>query len=154
VREPKKQLAALFKPHVRRGETIVLDRELPPAGIAASPHEPTARIVKESSTAVDIEASTNAGNTYLLFLDSYSDDWRASVDGQTAPTARAYRVFRALHLKPGTHHIRFAYSPEALRWGAGVTLLGLVIVILLLAMGARSTRYDVGEEFGSIDAAA
>ena len=154
VRDPKKQLAALFKPHVRRGEPVVLDRDLPPAGLATSPHEPTARIVNESSSAVDIEATTNAGNAYLLFLDSYSDDWRASVDGQPAPTARAYRVFRALHLKPGTHHIRFAYSPEALRWGAGVTLFGLVMVIVLLALGARRTRYDVDEEFESIDAAA
>jgi hypothetical protein len=142
VENQARQLESLFKPKFRRGEPVVLDRRLERAGVPAAASASAARIVNESSDAMDIDATVSGADGYLVVLDSYSDDWQAIVDGEAAPIARAHLLFRALHLAPGTHHVRFEYKPQALRVGVMLTLASLVVaLVLLVSAPLRSRRY-------------
>ncbi|MCA9966004.1 MAG: YfhO family protein [Anaerolineales bacterium] len=79
---------------------------------------------------------------YFLLSDIYHPDWRASVDGQETEIFAADYALRAVYLEPGSHEIRFWFSPVS--WQIGLALTAVSWLILLLygwrKMVARMTR--------------
>jgi len=69
-------------------------------------------------------------------LDSFSSDWRATVDGRPATIVRANGLFRAVRLNPGRHVVEFLYRPRAFLIGAAISAGALAMVIGLLAWPA------------------
>ena len=66
---------------------------------------------------------------YLVLSEVYYPGWRAYVDGREEVIWRANYTFRAIHLEPGSHRVRFLFAPLAWKVGLGVSLvtwLGLI----------------------------
>ena len=85
----------------------------PATGTRGQAVQPFARIIEDSSNRTLVEAGVGPEDGYLLFLDSYSEDWMARVDGQQAAIARADGLWRAVRLSPGRHRVEFLYRTSA-----------------------------------------
>jgi hypothetical protein len=129
VPEYRTQLAALFQPDWDNRTTAILERELAAAGTPGTPSTPSARILTESSNRVVVEATAGGNGGYVVLLDSYSPDWRVTVDGQSTELVRANALFRAVRVTTGHHVLVFRYRPKGLMWGAALSAAALLIVL-------------------------
>jgi len=133
------QIDALFGGDWDTRATVMIEREPAPAGAPGAAVSPsTARFVADRSNRVTVEAGVDARGGYLLLLDSYSNDWRVTVDGRESAAVRANGLFRAVRLNPGTHVVDFVYRPRALVAGAALSLVAL-LAALWLGLSARAT---------------
>ena len=62
-----------------------------------------------------------AGNGFLVLLDTHLPGWTVKVDGQDQPILRANGLYRAVQLEPGDHTLEFDYFPEGFKEGLIVT---------------------------------
>jgi hypothetical protein len=132
------QIDAMFEPGLDYRQAVLVDRDAALEGNSGSPVTPAARVVVDRPTEVVVDAGAGEGGGYLVLLDSYSEGWRVTVDDRPATLLRANGLFRAVHIAPGAHTVRFVYVPRALRTGAIVSALGLLVVIgCALPIGAR-----------------
>ena len=73
---------------------------MPTAGGAAlAPAQPvpvSATITADTANHVIVNAGIGPNGGYLVLLDSFSDDWRATADGLPAPIVRANGLFLAV----------------------------------------------------------
>ncbi len=68
---------------------------------------------------------------WLLFKGSFHPGWRASLDGQPAPTHMLAPSFVGLAVAPGRHRVELVYEPGGLRaWLRLVGLGGLLLAAL------------------------
>ena len=72
-----------------------------------------------------------AGNGFLVLLDTYLPGWTVQVDGQEQVILRAYGFYRAVQLGPGEHTLEFDYFPEGFKEGLIVSSIFLLILIAL-----------------------
>ena len=77
---------------------------------------------------------------YLALLDSYDPYWHVDVDGAPAPLMRANGLFRAVHLRPGTHLVTFTYRPLTLYVGAALS--GLATLTLAVWCFVEKRNYN------------
>ena len=105
-------------------------------GDSASTH-----IVSYKPEAVEIEAELTTPG-YLVLTDAWYPGWEATVDGEPAPIQRADLLFRAVALDAGRHRIVFTFRPVSLRTGAGVSLAGLVGLIVVVAQSLLLSKAD------------
>ena len=90
----------------------------------------------DAANRVGVQAGVGEAGGYLVLLDSFSDDWRATVDGRPATIVRANGLFRAVRLNPGPHAVEFLYRPRAFLVGAAASAAALAVVLALLAWPA------------------
>jgi hypothetical protein len=126
------QIGALFEGDWDSRAVVIVDREPPLVGApGAAVSSPFARFVEDRANRATIHAGVGAGGGYLLLLDSYSDDWRVTVDGLDSTVTRANGLFRAVRLPEGIHVVEFVYRPRALMWGAVTSFVALVVLLWL-----------------------
>lgn len=79
--------------------------------------EASARVARiESSAPGRLDVVTkSAATAFLLVHDLYYPGWIAEVDGKQRPIARAGRLFRAVEVPAGTHHVTFYFAPFAFK---------------------------------------
>ena len=70
----------------------------------------------------------------VIVGDPYYRGWRAWLDGKRVPIQEYEGVVRAIDAAPGGHRIEMQYRPASVYWGAGLSVLGL---ILMAAFGLR-----------------
>jgi len=75
--------------------------------------------------------TSQAGNGFLVLMDSYFPGWTVTVDGQERPILRANHYYRAVPLGPGAHTLEFDYFPEGFKVGLVVSAISLLILIVL-----------------------
>jgi len=143
VAQVKTQVDALFESGWDSRVVVLVDRDVPPTGTRGQAVQPFARIIEDSSNRTLVEAGVGPEDGYLLFLDSYSEDWMARVDGLQATIARADGLWRAVRLSPGRHRVEFLYRPRALAVGAAISLGGILCLVGLILLGTRH-RYNAG----------
>jgi hypothetical protein len=111
--------------------------ESPPAG-GLGPFDGTpptdAAVVAEGTAILDIQAEAPAGG-FLVLTDPFYPGWRAYVDGREAPILRADYLFRAVTLTPGSHVVRFVFTPTSLQRGAQLSLAGVAIALGAMLVG-------------------
>jgi hypothetical protein len=137
------QVEALFQPGWDSRTTVLVTRQPDAAGDAGTPVPPFATFVADASNRVVLQAGAAADGGYLVLLDSYSPDWRATVDGRPADMVQANGLFRAVRLVPGRHVVAFVYRPRALVWGAAVSGTALAVTLWFLVWLPRR-RTDTG----------
>jgi hypothetical protein len=137
VPETRQQVDALFEPGWDSRTTALVERVAGAAGDPGAPVAPYARFLADTANRVVVEAGAAGEGGHLVLLDSYSPDWRVTVDGRPAAMVRANGLFRAVRLTPGHHVVEFAYRPVALVWGAAISGLALAGTLGLLALGGR-----------------
>ena len=135
--EGDRQVDVLFEPGWDHRTTVFVERPPRAAGKVGAPAPPFAKVVADRANRVVVEAGAGERGGYLVLLDSYSSDWRVSVDGDPAELVRANGLFRAVRLVPGRHVTEFTYRPRALISGAMVSGAALAVVIGLMLWPLR-----------------
>ncbi len=133
----QQQIEALFQDGWNNRTTVLVDRTSAGAGDEGEPVSPYASVVTDAANRLVVNAGAEAGGGYLVVLDSYSDDWHATVDGRPATLVRANALFRAVRLVPGRHTVEFIYRPRSFLWGAAGSGGALLVTLLLLALPSR-----------------
>jgi hypothetical protein len=119
--------------------SAIVEGPLPPAaGTPGSPLAANAQLMKDDDQDVVVEAATGEDGGYLVLLDSYDEGWRAEVDGAAAPIVRANLLFRAVHLAPGHHVVRFFYRPLRLYLPLGISIAAALALLALALVPVRS----------------
>lgn len=93
----------------------------------------TVNIVSYQPNEILLDVTVTASG-YLVLSEVYYPGWRAYVDGREGVIRRANYTFRAVHLEPGSHRVRFLFAPLAWKVGLGISLatwLGLIVWGLL-----------------------
>jgi hypothetical protein len=67
----------------------------------------------------------------IVVGDPYYRGWRALLDGKRVPIQEFEGVVRAVPAPAGLHRLEFRYRPSAVYWGAALSLLGCVLVLVL-----------------------
>lgn len=145
VAEPARQIRALFEPGWNSRTTVMVDRDSAADGTPSAPVQPFAKLVIDKPVENVIEAGAGPAGGYLVMLDSFDDDWRVAVDGRPAALLRANGLFRAVHLAPGTHVVRFEFKPRALGIGAAISTIAL-LAALVCALPVRSRARSLEPE--------
>jgi hypothetical protein len=131
TRPDREVLAALLDPAFDPSRAVLLDQgpELPPRPVVAS-----VRFLEDGADRVRLEATLD-GEGYLVLLDSYDPNWRATVNGLQVPVRRANLAFRAVLLPPGRQLVEFRYRPRALALGLLVSVASLGAALLAWRRG-------------------
>jgi hypothetical protein len=90
-------------------QNVVLLEQAPPQHRSAR-RPGTARIVSYANTEVVISANGEDGG-WVVLHDVWHPWWRVSIDGVPAELLRANVIFRAVHVPPGEHTVRFSFHP-------------------------------------------
>ncbi len=133
VADVRQQVEGLFQDGWDARTTVLIERQPAAAGISGRPVGRYATIRDESPTRVIVEAGIDTRDAYMVLLDSYSDDWRVTVDGTPAPMVRANGLFRAVRLTSGRHVLEFDYRPRAFQWGLAISAAAAVLLLILIA---------------------
>jgi hypothetical protein len=72
---------------------------------------------------------------YVVLLDRYDPNWRATIDGREAPVLRANQLFRAVYAERGKHVILFYYRQQGLLLGVFITGITLAVLLWLYVRG-------------------
>lgn len=128
--DPDWAVEGLFQPRFDPSSgVLVSEPPPPPAGLPGAPAPESADFVEDGLNRVVIRAGLPADG-YLALLDSYDPSWHVNVDGAPAPLMRANGLFRAVHLRAGTHVVTFSYRPPTFYLGAALTAAaGMVLVV-------------------------
>jgi hypothetical protein len=95
----------------------------------------TATIQRYSNHHVAIETHAD-GRRLLMLTDAFYPGWVARVDGVEVPILRADYAFRAVAVPPGQHVVEFRYRPASFRYGAALSVVGLIVLGMLLKSGS------------------
>jgi hypothetical protein len=92
-------------------------------------------ITRYEPSEIEISVKNNKPG-YLVLSDSYYPGWRASVDGVEARVYRADYFLRTVFIKaPGKHLVRFRYAPRSVIFGFGISVVGLLAILVLFFLG-------------------
>jgi hypothetical protein len=73
----------------------------------------------------------------LVISRLFAPGWRASVDGEPTPIARANEALMALRVPAGAHEVALEYAPRSVRIGLVVTIVSLLLWLTLLVVPSR-----------------
>ncbi len=95
-------------------------------------------IVREASH--HIELSSDAPSVQLLvFAEGYHPGWKAWVDGEPAPIVQTYGDFMGIVVPKGEHGVELLFSPDSVRTGRVLTVIGLALSVALSLSALRTT---------------
>ncbi len=78
----------------------------------------------------------------VVLADVFYPGWRLEVDNQPADILRVNRAMRGAFVKAGNHRLVFTYDPTSLRVGIGLSVVGLLAGLALMATGRSNARVD------------
>ena len=64
----------------------------------------------------------------LALTDSFSPDWRATVDGEPVTIMQVNGIFRGVVIPAGDHIVEFRYRPLAL-YAGGLLSIGTLVLL-------------------------
>jgi hypothetical protein len=85
--------------------------------------------VEDGRIAVDVE--TESGG-FLVLSEAYYPGWRARIGDRVIPVQRANVSLQGVPLPAGRHTVVFEFVSTALRAGAAISALGLMVVVVLV----------------------
>jgi hypothetical protein len=123
------RLNAVTKSQLDRKSVILA--EAPPRVFASSDIQPRDFTVEEDSGDTLRVRVQTARAGYVVVTDNIQTDFRASVDGRTAPVVDADYAGGAVFVEAGTHEVALHYEPAGRQTGARLT--GVSAAVLALA---------------------
>ncbi|MDE2237179.1 MAG: YfhO family protein [Elusimicrobia bacterium] len=96
-----------------------------------------ASIVSYAPHRVEVKVQAPAAG-WVFLSDTYFPGWEAAVDGTPAEILRAWVMFRAVAVPPGSHTIVFTYRPLGLWIGAVISLAFAFLILALWAFARRA----------------
>jgi hypothetical protein len=132
------QLERLFEESFDPASTVMLDQPAPDAaGTPGAWSAASAHITTDADQEVAVAATAGAEGGYLVLQDSFDRGWHVEVDGRPAALLRANALYRAVHISPGPHTVRFKYRPTVLY----VCLIFSSLAALVLAVTAMRPHH-------------
>jgi hypothetical protein len=125
---PLETLSQMASPQFDAMENVILAAE-PGASAAVRGSGPAGQveIAERQPNTVMLKADlTRPG--YVVLLDRYDPNWRATIDGREVPVLRANQLYRAVYAQPGRHVILFYYRQRGLV--AGIFITGITLLVL------------------------
>ena len=116
------------------------DRSLRPEPAGGDVGRAVIRRYRDESVAI---ATRAGGRRLLVLVDAYFPGWVAYLDGVRTPILRADYAFRAVSVPAGEHLIEFRYEPASVRYGALLSIAGLLVAAVLVRP-ARTPRQVSG----------
>ncbi|RPI23219.1 MAG: hypothetical protein EHM61_20265 [Acidobacteria bacterium] len=107
------------------GESISLDQ------LAASR---PARVLEYKTNSRRLEVESAGGSSFLFVGEINYTGWRAKIDGQEARVSPVNGIFMGLPLPAGKHVVELYFSPWSFRWGLGISLLTLAVLLVSLVL--------------------
>jgi hypothetical protein len=123
-----------------RSEAVVIESQLP-FGTAPG------RLLGVSRTPelVRVEAESD-GEATLVIADAWWPGWQATVDGQPSAIYPADALVRAVRWPAGRHVLEMRYDPPEVRYGAALSMLGIVLTGgAAFAWRRRSSKLGAGD---------
>lgn len=116
---------------------VILEEALPAHANLQQPSdkEPLPVISEYLPEEVSIEANPKAG-AFLVLSDSSYPGWKAYDNGVETKIYTADYLLRAVYLEPGEHLVQFRYQPASYAWGARLSIIGIIIMIIALFIWA------------------
>ncbi len=74
---------------------------------------------------------------YVVLLDRFDANWRATIDGMETPVFRANQLFRAVQAGAGRHEICFEYRQRGLNAGLAISGVTVAALMILYGLGLR-----------------
>jgi hypothetical protein len=138
-------LRGILDPAVIAGRTAWLAPESGVSSLVGPADSSPGTCVLDSYSNNRLQATCQVRRPALaVFVEQYDKGWHATVDGLTAPIARANLIMRAVALEPGEHRIVMEFRTPGLRAGAVVTFLSLTVMVVLLIGTWPSRRREAG----------
>lgn len=119
-------------------EKIQCPEVAPPDGASLATDQ-AVEVVEATFNTYEVRANVVVPSL-LVYSDTFYVGWRGFVDGEEVPIVRANHAFKALRVDPGQHLVRFVFDPWSFRLGSALSVIGLVIVGVLLALGTLRAR--------------
>ncbi|MCD8289313.1 MAG: YfhO family protein [Prevotella sp.] len=77
----------------------------------------------------------SAAGGIVIFSEIYYPGWTATVDGNSAPLARADYILRAMRIPAGDHEVVLTFKPQSIRTTETIAYTGYALLVLVLAGG-------------------
>ena len=90
-----------------------------------------------------------SSESWLVLRDTYFPGWACQIDGEPVQINRVDYLFRAVKVPAGDHRVDFTYSPASFQAGASVSLVSLMILVFLPAVGRLSARRFKRDDFSA-----
>lgn len=133
ISKPDEYVQALLDKGFDPGRTVLLEKE--PEGVskdlAPGPFRVWINDYRNNSS--ELKVSTERDGI-LVVSESWYPGWKVFVDGKEDELLKANLVLKAVALTAGEHTVKLIYSPASFKIGAGITLSGLVLSIVFLAV--------------------
>jgi hypothetical protein len=85
-----------------------------------------------------LELATSApGERVLVLFDAYEEGWKARLEGRPAEVFRTDYAFRGVRVPAGNHRVVFEYHPRGLWQGLGLSVAGVLALILFATRTGR-----------------
>jgi len=140
TKSPLETLSKIASPQFDAAENVILavDPGAAPA-VHGSGSAGSVEILNHQPNRVTLKAELSRPG-YVVLLDRYEPNWRASIDGREVPVLRANQLFRAVYAAPGRHVIAYYYRQEGLLAGMLITCITAVGLLCLYLYDSRNRR--------------
>ena len=115
-------------------------RDLVPHLGPTGPHE--VQCIRHDSEYIEYEVTSEQGGLLVCSEVYYPLGWKAYIDGEPAPIARANFLFRAVSIPPGAHRVELIFEGASTPKQTLASLGGVVSLIFLLFALVWSFRED------------
>ncbi|MCO6450072.1 MAG: YfhO family protein [Caldilineales bacterium] len=131
-------LTAMKDPNFDPATTLLLASGDPVQG-----GEGSAEIVSYAPERIEMQIEAQSPGT-LLIAEAWYPGWQAELDGEPIPVQRVDLLLQAVNVPVGRHELTLAFHPSTLRWGAILSLLTLVILVLAWLLPDRTNSPSPG----------
>ena len=140
TKSPLETLSKIASPQFDAAEKVILaaDPGAAPA-VHGSGSAGSVEILDHQPNRVTLKAELSRPG-YVVLLDRYEPNWRASIDGREVPVLRANQLFRAVYAAPGRHVIAYYYRQDGLLAGMLITCITAVGLLCLYLYDSRNRR--------------
>lgn len=142
VHDRLRKIAAADETAANLRKRVLLDRETIPSGLAMPGCEERyvpARIARDDYTRVTIEVDAPSDG-WLVLSDTYYVGWQARANGIPVPIVRANGFARAVPVRTGRQEVVFRLDSPSVRYGAWVSGVSIMLVILLAVSQYKQRR--------------
>ena len=121
-----------FYPHK---EALVETDEAP----ALEEGEGSCEVIDYQPNKITIETNSES-NKFLVLSETYYPGWRAYVDGKAEKIYKTNGVLRGIFIPKGKHFVEFVYKPLSFKFGAMISLITFVGLVIGLIRTCKRSR--------------
>jgi len=105
--------------------------EIPDVAAPADGSEPRVTVSSRSPDSMTLDVS-HSGEGLLVVSEVYSENWKATVDGDEVDVLQTDHALLGIPVGPGEHTVDLHYAPEALTLGLWISGLTGVCAVAVL----------------------